>query len=49
MIPNFLEAENSTIIVTPSKILKITSLLITFSITKEIYREYSREIITYKL
>ncbi|KAH8757440.1 hypothetical protein F5882DRAFT_444448 [Hyaloscypha sp. PMI_1271] len=49
MIPNFLEAENSTIIATPSKMPKITSLPTTFSITKEIYREYSREMIAYKL
>jgi hypothetical protein len=49
MIPNFLKAENSTIIVTPSKMPKITSLPTTFSITKEIYGEYSREIIAHKL
>jgi hypothetical protein len=49
MIPNFPEAENSIIIVTPSKIPKIISLPTTFSITKEIYGEYSMEMMAYKL
>jgi hypothetical protein len=49
MIPNFPEAENRTIIVTPSKMPKITSLPTTFSITKEIYGEYSKEMIAHKL
>jgi hypothetical protein len=49
MIPNFPEAENSTIIVTPSKMPKITSLPTTFSITKEIYGEHSREMMAHKL
>ena len=49
MIPNFPEAENSIIIVTLSKMPKIISLPATFSITKEIYGEYSIEIMANKL
>ena len=49
IILNFPKAGNSTIIVTLSKIPKITSLPNTFLITREIYREHSMEVIVYKL
>ncbi|PMD58456.1 uncharacterized protein K444DRAFT_614226 [Hyaloscypha bicolor E] len=45
IILNFPKAGNGTIIVTLSKIPKITSLPNTFSITREIYGEHSMEVI----